>query len=218
MNRSNQERRPPLPAGLGSYCMNFTGCPLRSGGLPNAELNRPIHTFPNADVDASRSIAEHSLQRLIEFGGQFGHRRRSPRAHRIADDPIATARERGPWIAVSAASNVRSPSFASEATFRACWSPAASSGRCWRWCRRPGPWRFTPSGGPDSGGCGWAAIVSWRRALGQLSAKPASGRSDDHRPSVSMIRSAVSPPLKFCWPVTRFPSRIAKPFQSPAWM
>ena len=38
------------------------------------------------------------------------------------------------------------------------------------------------------------------------------------RPSVSMIKSAVSPPLKFCWPVTRLPSRMAKPFHSPAWM
>src|ERR1700730_2009781 len=34
-------------------------------------------------------------------------------------------------------------------------------------------------------------------------------------PSVSMIKSAVSPPLKFCWPVTRLPSRMAKPFHSP---
>ena len=33
-----------------------------------------------------------------------------------------------------------------------------------------------------------------------------------------MTRSAVSPPLKFCCPVIRLPSRTAKPFHSPAWM
>lgn len=36
------------------------------------------------------------------------------------------------------------------------------------------------------------------------------------RPRLSMIKRAVSPPEKFCWPVMRFPSRTAKLRQRPA--
>jgi hypothetical protein len=39
-----------------------------------------------------------------------------------------------------------------------------------------------------------------------------------HRPTASRITRATSAPEKFCWPVTRLPSRTANGLKSPAWM
>lgn len=64
-------------------------------------------------------------------------------------------------------------------------------------------------------------VVALREPHGQRGADvPGANECEFHRfpqrPRVSMRRLAVSVPEKFCWPVMRLPSRMAKPRQSPA--
>ena len=55
-----------------------------------------------------------------------------------------------------------------------------------------------------------------RRCLMNVHDEPRLPVERVHRPNVSTIKFAVSLPEKFCWPVIRLPSRIAKPRQRPA--
>jgi len=50
------------------------------------------------------------------------------------------------------------------------------------------------------------------------SERPAGAPVVAQRPTASRMRRAVSAPEKFCWPVTRLPSRMAKERNAPAWM
>ena len=51
-----------------------------------------------------------------------------------------------------------------------------------------------------------------------LTAEGSGVRHPGYRPGAVAMTSAVSPPEKFCWPVIRLPSRMAKLFHRPAWM
>ena len=103
-----------------------------------------------------------------------------------------------------------------------CSAPPATraTGRWSAWCATRG---CSPSAAARRRSCGpwWQAAsstASCRRPATAISATTAGGRwSEAHSPSASHTTFAVSAPEKFCCPVTRLPSRMAKPFHKPAW-
>ena len=123
------------------------------------------------------------------------------RLRRLRGEPCLarSSRTTGRWSGRTAAHRTPSAGPVRRAGRRGPSPPSAAVG---------GPPRSHPNGGPSRRGSGRPVRpVMWP------------GHPDgNYRPSVSMTSAANSPPLKFCWPVMRLPSRTANPRHRPAWM